>query len=86
MVNSSSRITRVRKESAVFFTVFQSLGLGEFSFNSLAPATVRGYFGPGIDKATLGLILNWGPIVGVCFFPVQSYVLQQRNATECNPT
>jgi len=33
--------------------------------------------GDGMDKSTLDLLLNWGPIIGVLFFPVQTYILEQ---------
>merc|ERR1740130_2407616 len=35
-----------------------------------------------MDKATIDLLLNWGPIVGILFFPVQTWLLQQHNGLQ----
>ena len=51
--------------------------LAWFSFSSTDAPTMRGYFGNRLDKSTLDLLLNWGPIIGVAFFPIQSWVMQQ---------
>ena len=40
------------------------------------------YFGAAMDKATIDLLLNWGPIVGILFFPVQTWLLQQHNGLQ----
>ena len=36
------------------------------------------YFGSSMDKASLDLLLNWGPIIGIVFFPLQTWVVEQR--------
>ena len=51
--------------------------LAWFSFSSISQATAAAYFGEAMDKNELDLLLNWGPIIGVFFFPVQTWILQQ---------
>ena len=51
--------------------------LAWFSFSSVDEASMQSYFGPRMDKRTLDLLLNWGPVVGVAFFPAQTWLMQQ---------
>ena len=36
------------------------------------------YFGENMTKRQIDMLLNWGPIIGVAFFPVQTYILGLR--------
>jgi len=37
------------------------------------------YFGSSMTSTTIGVLLNWGPIIGIVFFPIQTWILQQKN-------
>ena len=56
--------------------------LAWFSFSSLSQATMQAYFGTAMDTPTIDLLLNWGPIIGVAFFPVQTWLLQQKRGLQ----
>ena len=32
-----------------------------------------------MTSTTIGVLLNWGPIIGIVFFPIQTWILQQKN-------
>ena len=51
--------------------------LAWFSFSSTDQDTMQGYFGKDMDKFTIDLLLNWGPIVGAACFPLSSWLMQQ---------
>ena len=43
-----------------------------FVFSSVDPSIVKRYMGSAVpNDAAIGLLLNWGPIVGVAFAPLQ---------------
>ena len=43
-----------------------------FAFSSVDPAFVKAFMGSAVaNDATIGLLLNWGPIVGVVTAPLQ---------------
>jgi len=48
--------------------------LAWFSFSSTDEKTMAIYFGPDMDKSTLDLLLNWGPIIGCVCFPIQTWI------------
>ena len=56
--------------------------LAWFSFSSLSQTTMQAYFGRSLDRASIDVLLNWGPIVGALFFPVQTWLLQQSNGLQ----
>ena len=56
--------------------------LAWFSFSSLSQATMQAYFGTAMDTPTIDLLLNWGPIIGIAFFPVQTWLLQQKRGLQ----
>ena len=53
-----------------------------FSFNSTDSGAMRTFFGHRMDKTTLDLFLNWGPIVGVAVFPLQTWLLSRRHGLQ----
>ena len=43
-----------------------------FAFSSVDPALVKAYMGAAVpNDATIALLLNWGPVVGVAAAPAQ---------------
>ena len=56
--------------------------LAWFSFNSTDMTSMRKFFGDGIDRSTIDLFLNWGPIIGIAFFPFQTWLLQRKNGLQ----
>ena len=78
LVNETFHLTPWRWFILCFFSIANcNQCLAWFSFSSTDEATMQQYFGPGMTKDTLDLLLNWGPIIGIVFFPVQTWVLQQ---------
>eukprot|EP00928_Gymnodinium_smaydae_P018669 TRINITY_DN17112_c2_g1_i1.p1 TRINITY_DN17112_c2_g1~~TRINITY_DN17112_c2_g1_i1.p1 ORF type:complete len:472 (+),score=36.91 TRINITY_DN17112_c2_g1_i1:68-1483(+) len=45
-----------------------------FTFSSVNEVSMGRYFGHQMDKATIDLLLNWGPIGGIIAFPLQTWI------------
>jgi len=77
------RVTPMRWFVLFYFSLLScNQCLAWFSFSSLSMPLLQEYFGAALDKATIDLLLNWGPIIGVVFFPVQTWLLQQKHGLQ----
>ena len=73
------RVTPMRWFVLFYFSLLScNQCLAWFSFSSLSQATTQAYFGTAMDTPTIDLLLNWGPICGICCFPAQSWLMNQR--------
>ena len=72
-------LTRWRWFVLLFFSISNmNQCLAWFSFSSANEATMQSFFGARASRSTLNMLLNWGPIMGVLCFPLQSWIMQQR--------
>ena len=40
------------------------------------------YFGPQMTSTTIGVMLNWGPIIGIVFFPISTWIFARVNGLQ----
>ena len=50
-----------------------------FTFSSVNPNTIHDFFGARLNEDALGLLLNWGPILGVFSAPLQFWLSSRKN-------
>lgn len=50
-----------------------------FTFSSVNPDTIHDFFGAKLNEDVLGLLLNWGPIIGVSSAPFQFWLSGRNN-------
>ena len=59
--------------------------LNWFTFSSVDPQKVEDYYGAAVGgQAAIDMLLNWGPVAGIAFFPVQLWLLEQRDGLRRN--
>ena len=59
--------------------------LNWFTFSSVDPAKVEAYYGAAVGgQAAIDMLLNWGPVAGIAFFPVQLWLLERRDGLRKN--
>ena len=56
--------------------------LAWFSFSSFSQQSMAEYFGSAMTATTIGVFLNWGPLIGILFFPVQTWIVSQKNGLQ----
>ena len=59
--------------------------LNWFTFSSVDPQKVEDYYGAAVGgQAAIDMLLNWGPVAGIAFFPVQLWLLERRDGLRKN--
>ena len=56
--------------------------LAWFTFSSFSQPILEDYFGPSLSSTAIGVFLNWGPIIGILFFPLQTWIVSRKNGLQ----